>query len=85
MNAVAQFPELALGAPEATQTENRGLGPFRIRGFQRSLIDEVLGGSGDRRLPSRQRVGGGWHLGLLAEHEHEVASPVIVPMILPPI
>jgi hypothetical protein len=48
MNALAELPELALGAPEAAQAEDRGLGAGRIRALERTAIDEMLAGSGDR-------------------------------------
>ena len=38
---VAQFPEFALGAPEAAEAEHRLLEAFRIWAFEPVMIDEM--------------------------------------------
>jgi hypothetical protein len=48
MDAIAQFPEFALGAPEAPEAEHRLFEAVRIRPLQCAMIDEVCGGGADR-------------------------------------
>src|SRR5262245_64786376 len=43
-DAIAHLPELALGAPEATEAEHRCLQALRIGAFQGALIEEVRAG-----------------------------------------
>src|SRR5437660_4593216 len=41
MNAVAEFPEFALRAPETAEPEHRLLQALRIRRLQRTAVDEM--------------------------------------------
>src|SRR5262249_35163193 len=70
VNPVAQVPELAFGAPKASQAENRGLGALRIWPLERAAVDEMARRRGDRFLAARQRRGGAWHLKFFLECEH---------------
>ena len=58
VNAVAQFPKLALGAPEATHAEHRRLEAPRIRPLERPVKDEMLARGRNRRRAAGQRLGG---------------------------
>src|SRR5262249_4627070 len=70
VNPVAQLPELAFGAPEASQAENRGLKALRIWPLKRAAVDEMSRRREDRFLAARQCRGGAWHLKLFLEREH---------------
>jgi hypothetical protein len=70
VDAFAQFPELALGAPEAAHAEHRALEAFRIGTLERAMEDEMLARGRDRICAAGQRIGGGRHFELLLEHEH---------------
>jgi hypothetical protein len=73
-----QLPELAFGAPEAAQAEERQL---RAGGEWRDdavAVHEVLFGDRQRRGAAREDVSGVWQDGLLAERVHThlgVAEP----------
>src|SRR5262249_45067372 len=69
INAVTQFPELALGAPEAAETEHRLLEALGIGPLERVVIDEMLVGGADRGSAARQRLARGRH-GNFLEAEH---------------
>src|SRR5690242_6526145 len=73
----SQFPELALGAPEAAETEHRFFRAVRIRALERTVIQKMLGGGTDGVGAARQSLAGLWH-GNLLEAEHG-CSPAIVP------
>src|SRR5690242_4786987 len=73
----SQFPELALGAPEAAETEHRFFRAVRIRALERTVIQKMLGGGSDGVGAARQSLAGLWH-GNLLEAEHG-CSPAIVP------
>src|SRR4030095_5527913 len=77
INTVTQFPELALGAPEAAQSEHRLLGAVRVRPLQRVMIDEMRFGGADGAGAARQCLAGLGHGGL-PEAKH-AGSPAIAP------
>jgi len=81
MDAVPKLPELSLGAPEAAQTEHRGLEAIRIRTLERTPIDEVVARGRDRLRAARQRLCGGGHFQFFLEHEHRAVSFVRMPQI----
>src|SRR5262249_45068667 len=54
MNALAEFPELALRPPEATHPEHRHLESGRVGPLEGIPRDEMLLGSRDRVRPARQ-------------------------------
>src|SRR6266446_2798193 len=57
INAIAEFPELALRAPETAEPEHRLLQALRIGRLQLTVADKMAGSGGDRRSPTRQRLG----------------------------
>src|SRR5258706_9233107 len=57
INAIAEFPELALRAPETAEPEHRLLQALRIGRLQPTAVDEMADSGGDRRSPARQRLG----------------------------
>jgi hypothetical protein len=69
MDAIAQFPEFALGTPETAEAEHRLFEAFRIRPLQSTVIDEMRGRRADRSGSPRQRLAGLWH-GNFLEAEH---------------
>jgi hypothetical protein len=71
VDAVAQFPELTLGAPEAAHAEHRGLQALGPRSHERMTVDEMSGRSRDRRGAALERCRGGRHFGLLPGEEHD--------------
>src|SRR4029453_4429731 len=62
-----ELPELALGAPETAESEDRLLQPVGERRLQPGAVDEVRLGHRHLLLPPRQRVVFGWHA-RLGEH-----------------
>ena len=62
-----QLPEDSLGAPEATQREDRGLEALRPRTVQRAAVDEVVRARVDRRLAPGRGGGGVGHRGRATE------------------
>src|SRR5262245_53642261 len=70
VNALAQLPELALGAPEAAHAEDRGLEAVRVRPLERRMQNKMLARGRNRRWAAGQRLGGRWHFELLLETEH---------------
>ena len=57
IDAIAKFPELALGAPETAEPEHRLVQALRIGRLQLTAIDEMADSGGNRRGPARQRLG----------------------------
>src|SRR5258705_5149688 len=57
INAIAEFPELALRSPETAEPEHRLLQALRIGRLQLTAVDEMADSSGDRRGPAGQRLG----------------------------
>src|SRR6266478_7281103 len=57
INAIAEFPELALRAPEAAEPEHRLLQTCGIGRLQSMAIHEMAGGGRDRLGTARQRLG----------------------------
>ena len=78
VDAVAQFPEFALGAPEAAHAEHRGLEALGIRPLERPVQDEMLARGGDRRRAAGQRLGGGRHFELLLEMNMAAISVLLM-------
>src|SRR5262249_14835576 len=76
VNAFAQFPELALGAPEAAHPEHRHFEARRVWLLQPPAKNEMLPRGRDRCRAARQRLGRGRHFKLLVEHEH-ATSPLV--------
>ena len=72
IDAVAEFPELALGAPETAEPEHRLLEACGIRRLQLAAVDEMGGGGRDRRGAARQRFGCARQCGGLAHEQHGV-------------
>src|SRR5215831_8525982 len=69
-DAISHLPELALGAPEATESEHRHLEAVWIGAFERALAEEVHVGSGDWLGAAFKCAVGGWHLELFAGKQH---------------
>src|SRR5436305_5149026 len=80
VDAVAEFPEHALCAPEAAKPENRAFKTGRIRPFERALEHVVVRGSRDRIWPARQSLGGRRHFKLFSEHEHRDLPRLVTPI-----
>src|SRR5262245_58702794 len=70
VNALAQFPKLALGAPEAAHAEQRCLRAGWIWPLERSVKNEMLARGRDWRRAAWQRLGRRWHFKLFLEHQH---------------
>src|SRR5262249_38546413 len=67
-----RLPELALGTPEATESEDRGLVALGERAFQRRVEHVVPRGDEEGTLgAARQRLVGGGQLGLVTPKEHQ--------------
>src|SRR5262249_8115233 len=77
VNAFAQFPKLALGAPEAAHPEHCQFEARRVWPLQRLVKNEMLPRGGDRCRAAGQRLGRGRHFKLLIEHEH-ATSPLVL-------
>ncbi len=72
MDAVAELPELALGAPETAQPEHRLLEAGGIGRLQLAAVDEMRGGGRYRGGAARQRFGCARQRGGLAHEQHGV-------------
>src|SRR6185369_15142435 len=74
MDALTQFPELPLGAPEATHAEHGGLEARRVRPFERMVVDEMVSGRWNGCRTARQGIGGRRYFGLLPQVKHRTLS-----------
>src|ERR1700730_14571959 len=70
VDTVAEFPELALGAPETAHAEQRSLDAPRERRLQRVRGYEMGSGGQNRIRPSGQSLGGGRQGIAFAERKH---------------
>src|SRR5262249_41906384 len=70
VNPVAQLPKLALGAPEASQAENRGFRALRIWPFERAAVDEMARRRGDRFVAAVPGRVCAWHRMFFLERVH---------------
>src|ERR1700689_549040 len=74
VNAVAELPEFALGAPEAAKPEHRHGEPLGIGPLERLAVDEMLPRRGDGAGTPGQSLLRVRHLGFLGKAKHD-ASP----------
>src|SRR5258705_3199604 len=77
VDALAQLPELALGAPEAAHAEYGFRIALRIRAFERVAVEEMGASGRDRTRSARESVGGGRYFELLVAQTEHGESPVI--------
>src|SRR5882762_11496949 len=70
IDAVAEFPEFALGSPEAAEPEHRLLQSFRIRRLDLMAVDEMAFRGRNRRGAAGQRLGSARQCGGLAHEQH---------------
>ncbi len=57
IDAIAEFPEFALRAPETAEPEHRLLQTLRVGRLQLTAVDEMADSARDRPSPARQRLG----------------------------
>src|SRR5258705_9754370 len=72
MDAVAEFPELALCTPETAEAKHRLLEAGWIGRLQLAAVDEMRGGGRNRVGTARQRFGCTRQSGGLAHEQHGV-------------